>query len=240
MGIQELLKTDSSGLKYFDVSDVKLNRLYLYETDKPYYERKDFYSIEGIDDYIIKQSTVKPILLNGYQNKKLLRSLVEKQSELPEIGFPIGYSRKFGRMNGTIIPGYKESLSIYKATTSHSIEDLINYYNHSSDPIDNLVYMLLDILEILSKMYNKGVIYLDIKTSNFLIYHNGVKIIDFDPGRVLFKDRNGELHDSILRNYAQLVETICRRYGYKVLFNREDTFQETEKKVKYLKRELER
>ena len=106
--------------------------------------------------------------------------------------------------------------------------------------IDNLICMLLDILNLISKMYDKGVSYLDIHSGNFLFYNNGIKVIDFDYGYVLF-DKKDKYFDRIIRNYDMLVETICRRFGFKdILFNRDDTFMETEHHVKSLKRELRR
>ena len=100
--------------------------------------------------------------------------------------------------------------------------------------------LLLDILDLISKMYDKGIYYLDIHSGNFLLYNNDVKVIDFEPGHVYFRDREWNLK-IMLNNYAILVERIRKRFGFKeIFFHSGIDFYNTEYNVKELKKRLER
>ena len=241
MEIKEPFKRDNRGLIYVDSNDIQLNDLCFKEIKKSYGAKRQFFKIEGIDDYIIKDSTWIPLHFNQVRNRNLLQSLVNKQKDIPDVDFPIGYYRDHNKMKGIIIPYYQDALSLRKMIYLYVFDDLKKYYNHDSDDIDNLINLLVRILELLSKMYDNGVMYLDIHSGNFVFKDNDIKIIDFDPGFVFFKDKDHNHYERILSNYASLVETICRRLKFKpILFNPEITFMETERKVKKLKKELER
>lgn len=241
MELKEPFKLDKKGLVYLDSHDIKINNLCFKEIKKSYSEKRQFFKIDGIDDYIIKDSTSSPLLFNVSKNKKLLENLVNKQKDIPDVDFPIGYYQDNGKMKGIIIPYYEDSLSLRKMIYLYNFEELKNYYNHDCNDIDNLINLFIRILELISKMYNNGVMYLDIHSGNFVFKDNDVKVIDFDPGFVYFKDKDNDHYERILMNYATLVETICRRLKFKpILFNPECTFMETERKVKRLKKELER
>ena len=239
MNINDLLKVDRSGLSYLDANDIKIEPFRFVEIGKKVEDKRTFYKVEGINDYIIKDTTMIPFLFNRSVNRNLLRKLVNKQKELPEIGFPIGYYSCHGKMNGTIIPYYPESLSIRKFIYLYDFENLKEYYNHDSDDIDNLIRLLLEILEIVRKMKDKQVYYTDINTGNFVIHNNEVKVIDFDPGYVLFE--NNDCCERILKNYAILVERVCHKLGFEnVFFNNGETFIDTEYRVKSLRKGLRR
>ena len=241
MEIKELFKMDKKGLLYLDSRDIKIDEISFREIKKSYRNKRQFFKIEGIDNYIIKDSTLDPFFFNTSRNKQLLEGLVKRQKDIPEVDFPIGYYQDKGKMKGTIIPYYYDSVSLRKIIYLHNFEDLKDYYNHESNEINNLINLLLKILDLVSKMYYNGVIYLDVHSGNFVIKDNDIKVIDFDPGFVFFKDKDHDHYERILMNYATLVETICRRLNFKpILFNPECTFMETERKVKKLKRELER
>ena len=239
MNIYEVLKQDKNNIWYIDNND-KLDELFLVDINKPYKERKKFYKIDGIDNYIIRDCTDYPHFLNGSKNYKLIKKLVAKQEELPDIGFPIGYYKKNDVIKGTIIPYYKDAISLRKICYLYKNE-LNTFYNHSDNGEENFICLLLDILELLNRMYNKEVMYVDIHYGNFLIWNNDVKVIDFEPGYVYFSDKLKWHYESILRNYSLLVGELCRRFGYKnILFPRQESFMETEYMVKSLRKRLER
>ena len=90
-------------------------------------------------------------------------------------------------------------------------------------------------------MYQKGVYYVDINSSNFVVYNNVVKVIDFEPEHVFFSDRSKWYFTRILKNYELLVDSVRKRFGFKpVLFNSGDDFHDTERNVKDLRKRLER
>ena len=239
MNINDLLKVDKHGLSYLDASDVKIEPFRFVEIGKRVEAKRTFYKIDGIFDYLIKDTTMIPLLFNRTTNLNLLKNLINKQNELPEIGFPIGYYSDHGKMKGAIIPYYLDAISIRKLIYMYKFENLKEFYNHDNDDVDNLISLLLEILEIISKMQSKKVYYTDVNTGNFVIYNNQVKVIDFDPGFIMFKDSNCYYYEKILKNYAILVERVCHRLGFtSVFFNSGDTFIDAEQRVKSLKREL--
>ncbi len=239
MSIYDLLELDDNGIPFLDSRKVNIESFKFPEIKKSYQEKRTFFEIEGIDDYIVKDTTMVPLLFNRTINKKLLANLIDRQPVLPDVGFPIGYYKKHGLMNGTIIPYYKDAACLRNLIYINKFEDLKKFYNRCDDDIDNLINMLVDIIRILSKLQENDIYYTDTNSGNFVIHNNEVKIIDFDPGFVFFKDKDFKHYDRILLNYADLVELVLRRYGFKnILFNREDTFAETAGRVKSLRKEL--
>lgn len=240
MNYQEPFRKDRNGLYYLDSRDIKIEELYVKQMSGSYQDRAHFFAIKGIDDYIIKDSTMYPYFFNRPRNLKLLKRLVDKQSEFDNIDFPIAYYKSFNILKGIVIPYYKDSASISELIYLHTFDELKNFYNHESDEIDNLISLLLDILELLSSMYDKGIYYIDVHSGNFLIYNNSVKVVDFEPGHVYFTDKEWHLR-LILYNYALLVDKIRRKYGFKDIFFRSGMdFYNTEYYVKDLKKKLER
>ena len=240
MEYKEPFKQDKKGRWYLDSRDIKIHDLYIKQMSSATRDRAHFFSIEGINDYIIKDCTMYPLVLNRYQNLKLLKKLVEKQSEIDKVEFQVAYYQSLMMLKGMVIPYYKDAPSLNEVTSLHKFEELRNYYDHESDDIDNLISLLIEILELIINMFEHGVYYLDIHTGNFLIYNNTIKVVDFEPGHVYFNQKQWHL-SLILSNYALLVEKIRRRYGFKeIFFHPGVDFYNTEMNVMALKKKLER
>ena len=62
MNIYDLLKQDKDGLLYLDSHDIRLESFRFPEINKEPSEKRTFYKIEGIDDYILKDTTAIPFL----------------------------------------------------------------------------------------------------------------------------------------------------------------------------------
>ncbi len=240
MELEQPFKLDRRGIWFLDDNDIKVEQMFFQQFNKPYSDRASFLKIDGIDNYIIKDCTVYPYFFNCYRNLKLLKKLNKKQKDIDNIDFPVAYYKSEDKLKGIVIPYYKDAVSLTKLISFYSFDDLKNYYNHDNDEINNLISLLLEILELLKSMYDKGVFYLDIHSGNFLIYDNGVKVIDFEPGHVFFRDKNWHLK-IILNNYSLLVDRIRRKYNFKeVFFHSGEDFYNTEMNVKALKKRLER
>ena len=234
-------KKDYHNLWYLDSKNVKITPFKFSEIGKPYEDRPNFFKIKGIDDYIIKDTSLYPFFFNRYRTIRNLVKLQQKQELLPNIDFPIGYYKDKGMVMGTIIPYYPGAISLRELIFLHKLPDVDNYYYRDPNEIDNLIYMFLDILELISKMYEQNIVYLDIHTGNFLIYKNDVKVIDFEPGYVYYSDKNHTKYERMIINYAKLIERICRRLGFKeVLLRPSDTFMGMENNIKTLSKRLER
>ena len=235
--INNLLKVGKKGLNYIDKEDVKLTKISFPEVGRKKHLKRDFYTIEGIDDYIIKSCKETPKRFNESTNLKLLRNLIKKQGLLPEVDFPIGYFSNLGHTEGTIIP-YYNAPSLSQIFYFQSFNDLRKYYNHENNDIDNLISMFLDVLTIIRKMYENKVIYTDIHSGNFVLDNNKVKIIDFDPGTIWFSDIGHFNRDIVLVYYCLFVQEICKRCNKEILLHRGEDFFDTEERVKMLRREL--
>ena len=239
-------KLDKKGIWYLDSSDIITkeivfprynNRPY----ERPYENRTHFYTIDGIDDYIIKDCTMYPLLFNRSRNLKLLQELVKRQKDFSNIDFPVAYYKGHEMLKGIVIPYYKDSVSLNELIYFKGFNKLKEYYNHDNNEINNVVNLLLDILKLIITMYKKGIYYVDINSSNFLVYNNIIKVIDFEPDHVFFSDRNNWHLNRILKNYELLVYNVINKFNFKpVLFHSGDDFYDTELNVKILTKRLER
>ena len=241
--MQELsppFRKDHNNLWYINAHDVKTSEIIFHDLVKSYGERRHFYKIDGIDNYVIKDSTMYPLTFNRIKNLSLLKNLSCRQEEFTNIDFPVAYYQSFKMLKGIIIPYYEDSISLRKLIYLQSFDDLNTYYHQASNEMDNLITLLLEILELIVSMYDKNICYLDIHSGNFLLYNNSVKVIDFEPGYVYFQKKD-KYYYRMAKNYAMLVERICHRFGFKeISLKPEGTFLETETKVKALRKELER
>lgn len=233
-------KVDKKGLLYLDEEDIKIKNLDVKQVPVKDVIPAKFYAIDGINDLIIKDCTIKPFRFNRYENLKLLKSLIKRQENVDKVEFPIGYTQVNNKFRGTLIPYYKDAVSIYEVMTFYTFEDLHQFYDKESDDIDNFVSILLEILEILKCLCENGIYYLDIGPTNFLLYNNSVKLIDFEPGRICFHEKKWNT-DIMLMHYRVLVGTIIRNFKFKDAYlYREIDFSNAEYYVKDLRKRLER
>ena len=233
-------KLDKAGIWYIDFLDITIDEIFFDKINSSYRDYTHFFKIEEINDYIIKECRKNSSFFDRYRELKLLKQLIKKQEKLLNIDFPVAYYKRNNRLEGIVIPYYKNAVSLKELLHLHTFEDLHVFYNHANNEIDNLISLLLDILKLISIMYDNGIYYLDIHSGNFLVYNNCVKIIDFEPGRIYFKKSNLNTR-LILNNYALLVDKISRMYGFKEIFFRSGIdFYNTEKSIESLRKKLER
>ena len=237
----EPFKLDKNNLWYIDAKDVELTRKTFGEVGKRPEYKSSFYLIDGIDDYIIKDSTKYMKLFRKMKTLSMLKAFMKIEDNLPNVDFPVGYFANCGKVDGTVIPYYKDSISLRSFIWFSKFNELKKYYNKASDDIDNLICLLLDMLNIISGLYDNKVMYLDIHPGNFLLYNNDVKLIDFEPNYIYLKQKTGFYYNRILHNYSIMVHTICRRLEFKdVMYQSGESFMDAENSVKYLRKCLER
>ena len=236
----EPFKKDKNNLWYISDKDVDVESFTFNDIVKSYQGRTSFYHINGVSDYVIKDTTLYPLLFNTIKTKKLLKEFMDRQNLFDDIEFPVGYYQINNKLKGTIVPYYEDSLSIRKFIYLHKFIELKEYYNHDSDEVDNLITLFLNILELISKMYYKNIVYMDIHAGNFLFYNNEIKVIDFEYNYIHFTSNKLKYYDTLINSYASLVRTVLRRQDFgEVHFQSGEDFYETERKVKSLRKTLE-
>ena len=232
---------DNSGLFYINSKDVELSEFNFNEVIENYSHRRTFYHINGVDDYIIKDTTRLPKFFNKSRNIKLLKNFQLNQDKFSDIDFPVGYFLDKKKVRGVVVPYYKDSKSIKELTNLYKFEDLKNFYLHDDNEKINLINMCLDILEIIKKLYDEDIIYTDIGAGNFVVCNNSVKIIDFEPDYVHFVKKRKRYLSLLLSNYNILVNYIWRHYGYdNTPYSPGETFIDAKYKVKSLINEKKR
>ena len=131
-------KLDKKGRLYLESRDIITKEIVFPRCNNRPYERiyeyqTHFYAIDGIDDYIIKDCTLYPLLFNRSRNLKLLKQLVERQKYFSNIDFPVAYYKGHEMLKGIVIPYYKEAVSLNELMYLQGFNRLKEYYNHNSN-----------------------------------------------------------------------------------------------------------
>lgn len=201
-------KVDKYGFLYLDEEYILNEELNYYDNLEKIKSR--FFTIDSTDEYIVKYH------LEKLNNKEVLQMLEKVYSinacKLSNIDFPIGYYKENDKIRGLIIPNYPFTVSLRHAVIHNNID---KYYNHSEDKRENVLYLLNDILKILENLYDNDIIYTDINPGNFVFWQNEIKIIDFDPKYIFYKE-NDFYFKMMLWNYRDLVCYVCKRCGINI------------------------
>ena len=230
---------DHKGLFYVDNENIDPKPFYFNEVTSNFDYRRAFYHINGVDDYIVKDTKRLPLFFNQTRTKKILRNFMEKQNSFKDIDFPVGYYLNNGKIEGTVITNYTGANSVKVLTNVYKFENLKEFYNHEDDDFRNLVHLCLEILRLIREMFDGDIVYTDINSGNFLVYNNSVKVVDFEPDYVHFTKNKNRYLKLLLSNYNLLVNYILRHYKFYDLpyYSPGESFYEAENRVKYLIKE---
>ena len=178
------MKIDSLGIPYFNKED-KGKELFFYSirTSNKKATKSKFYELLALKDYLIKYPQVS---LNKEEYLTMLKLFQDLQTKITLTDFPIGYYEEKDIFKGTIVPYYKDSISLLEITESNTLKELKKYYHHDNDKLHNLYLLLNEILNVLEELQENGLSYIDSNPSNFLIKDNQIKLIDFDPKYLLY------------------------------------------------------
>ena len=209
------LKKDRDGLLYVDnrkllVNDMLLDKRKL-DLDQKYYTH-GYFRLTSTIDYIIKYCYTELTKKESNEYKEMLYNLVSKQSSIIRTDFPIGYFKDHRKVSGLIIKYYEGGISLDNILKEHDINLIDKYFLHDDDIIHNLFMLFYDIINNIRKMFDNNIYYLDINLSNFILYNNAVKIIDFEPRTVKFDNKDTRLIN-ILRFYSSLVLKVLKEYN---------------------------
>ena len=140
---------DSNGLSYLTEENKGEEILF---TKHPKKEGNNdnslFYKVIGNEDLIIKYS------LKEFNQLKLYEMLIKFQEIKDKIigtDLPTSYYVENNELRGTIVPYYKNSISLYQSAKNQSLYTLQEYYKHDDDKIHNLYLLCFDILDKLEK-----------------------------------------------------------------------------------------
>ena len=208
-------KRDRRGILYSDDTSNLPNRLL--RIDKRDYKndnsQSEFYSLRITSDYIIKRpvASLNRKERNAYID--MLVSLSQKQNEITSTEFPIGYYREKRKLSGLIIRYYQKGLSLDQIIKERNLSLLRKYYSHSEDNVHNLFMLLDDYLDCLFELYKNDIYYIDVNSNNIVIDNNQVRIIDFDPTRVMVTYINAVMREAIFSGYVDLVADVLYNYN---------------------------
>ena len=207
------LKEDRRGIPYIDESEI-ISKKYI-NVDTRNIEadcKSEYYLFVPNDKYIIK--TIPEISFGEDRSQYLdmVAALIKKQEIIQLTDFPIGYYRKNNILEGLIIRYYKAGKSLEELSERQDISMIKQYYNHSENNIRNLFLLLADLLKVLEELSKNGVYYIDVHNGNAIITDNKVKLIDFEPSHIVFKDNKCKALHTIIRNYIDLLSSLLNIY----------------------------
>jgi len=202
---------DNNGILYFTEKSKDKEIIFGMRPQKKNKEDKSlFYEFIGDDNLIIKCYSEKSDIdqVDLYEMILLFNRLKDKilGTDLPNI-----YYAENNQINGLIVPYYKNGISLYQLTESHSLSTLKEHYNHDDDKIHNLYVLCFDILDKLEELADNNIMYYDINPSNLILINNQVQIIDFD-NRYIKYNLTIENIKIILKNYEQLFYILNKKF----------------------------
>lgn len=166
------------------------------QTKKNQNDKSKFYELLKYEKYLIKYS------LNELKCEDIFTMLTifsELKDKIILTNLPIGYFQEKELLKGTIVPYYRDSISLYQITKDKNLNELINYYYHDDNKLHNLYLLFNDILDILEELQNNGISYFDSNPGNFILKDNQVKLIDFDPKYLKYGITNENIKETLSR-----------------------------------------
>ena len=237
------LKLDKNGLLYYDDDRILLHiplNIDQREVNENKYYPSGFYRIPGTDEYIIKYCYTVYTRKEIETIKEMLMKLIDKQKEIPEIDFPIGYFKFGNKLAGQIIKYYPNGISFDNILNKEDIELLGKYYAHDEDNIHNLFLLFNDVLNLLYKMFENGIYYNDTNPGNIILNDNEAKLIDFDMHYINFDNKDLRLKN-IMAGYCYLLKDVLTKFSLVDGVNREfNNFEEAKAFTKKLENNVRR
>ena len=157
-----------------------------------------------------------------YTDDKFVSKLQSVQPKIELTEFPTGVVTLGGKIIGTEIPYYKDSIAIGQCFKLNRNKKIITSY-------------YLEILKILRELVKEEIIYKDINKGNLLINSNNEKInlIDFDSVYTVFCDENSFAYIEMIDNFKRLITMLnqIKNIKFKENFNNTKTLEELEESI---------
>ena len=209
------LKKDRNGILYTDDNTNLYQRLINFGNHdiKNEFYQSSFYRLKSSNDYIIK----RPVTLLTRKERiiymNMLVSLIKLQDKVTHTDFPIAYYKEKRKLAGLVIKYYQNGLSIDQLSKEKDLNLLKKYYSHSEDNIHNLFMLFDEYLDCLYELYQNGIYYIDIHKGNIILNNNEVKIIDFDPDRIIINRIDNRIREAIFSRYITTIGSILNEYS---------------------------
>ncbi len=201
------MKYDSKGLTYYD--EASKGELVTFSNIRDIEIKNNFFKLLDNPNYIIKKSNN----LNLDRLFKMLTKFNELKDIIKKTDLPLSYYIENNNIEGTIIPYYPDTTPLYTISKTRTIGNLVPLYNHDEDCIRNVFCLYNDILDIFQELLDNGIYYFDSNSTNFVFNNNMVKLIDFDPKRVLF-DGNHKEYKNVIDGLYALLNLMTERFFY--------------------------
>ena len=234
--IPKELRLDERNLWYLDDRDIH-KKLITFEHERyNFIPRSKFYTIDEIDDYLIKIDD-QVVLFHDERTKYMLAQFGNIRTKIKNVDLPIGYYQERGRTKGQVIPYYQNGVSIRNFLRFYS-KKLETLYCHDDNKIRNVLKLYMDILDLIWEMYDNNLIYMDVHEGNFIIYQNGIKVIDFEPSLIHFKPTD-RYYSMICDKFCHLINGISYSLGIDmVLIFPSSSFYKTKESIKTLYKKI--
>lgn len=232
------LKRDINGLLYTSDKNLLKRPPLLIDhrmANEDRYDQVGFYRFFSTDEYIIKYHYNRLSRELMEAEKEMLITLNNKQKDVPNVDFPIGYYRERKYNVGQIIKYYKDGISLDNICNDEDLLLLGKYYYHNEDDLHNLFLLFNDVLDLIYEMFENGIYYTDIHPGNIMLEHNNTKIIDFDANRISFNNKDEQLVN-IMKNYCLFIKKVLN--SFKLLEDYYDVYNDFDE-AKVLTKKLE-
>lgn len=147
------------------------------------------------------------IVCNLTREPEFLSKLQDVQPKVLLSEFPMGVLTFQNRVIGQEIPYYGNYVTIHEYFVNNRIE--------------NPYPMFRTVLDILTELYDNGIIYTDVHNHNFMVSTDGketVKPIDFEDGFVLFSPKD-KYYEKVLRtNYLHAINLLHKECGLEEVY----------------------
>lgn len=223
---KDILQLDDNNLYYLNILNKK-DKLTKVEFEQLQYKsfsyipkvlEYDFYTLENLKNCLLKIKNNNCDTMMMHQ-MYLLQKLLSFKDLFPYCDFPNGYVLDNKEIVGMILPNYSSnSVSFQNVCIKDSLNELKNYLLRDSDNIHNVFLIYLEILDMIEKMYENGLVYYDINEGNFIFDNNKIKIIDFDYEKIGFIRTKSNLN-GLLNNYLEMVNRVNSEYNLSKISN---------------------
>lgn len=201
------MKYDSKGLTYYD--ETSKGELVTFSNISDLTIKNNFFKLLDNPNYIIKKADN----LDINRLMIMLTKFNELNSVIAKTDLPLSYYMEDNKVEGTVIPYYPDTTPLYTISKTRTIGNLVPLYNHDEDKIRNIFCLYNDILDIFQELLDNGVYYYDSNSTNFVFSNNVVKLIDFDPKRILFGGNHKE-YKIVLEGLYALINLMTKRFFY--------------------------